>query len=41
MADFVTNVNLHELDRFNWQTTPLDVRALLLVTAEADDAMRD
>ena len=41
MADFVTNVNLHELDRFNWQTTPLDVRILLLVTAEGDEAMRD
>ncbi len=41
MADLVFNVNLHELDRFNWQTTPLDVRVLLLVTAETDEALRD
>ena len=41
MADLTFNVNLHELDRFNWQTTPLDVRVLLLVTAEADEALRD
>ncbi len=41
MADLVFNVALHELDRFNWQTTPLDIRVLLLVTAEADEAMRD
>lgn len=41
MADLTFNVNLHELDRFNWQTTPLDIRALLIVTAEADEALRD
>ena len=41
MADLVFNVTLHELDRFNWQTTPLDVRVLLLVTAEGDEALRD
>ncbi len=41
MVDFVFNVTLHELDRFNWQTTPLDVRVLLLVTAEGDEALRD
>ncbi len=41
MADLVFNVNLHELDRFNWQTTPLDVRVLLIVTAETDEALRD
>ena len=41
MADLTFNVNLHELDRFNWQTTPLDVRVLLLVTAETDEALRD
>ncbi len=41
MADFVCNVALHELDRFNWQITPLDIRVLLLVTAEGDEAMRD
>ena len=36
MADLVFNVTLHELDRFNWQTTPLDIRVLLLVTAEGE-----
>ena len=41
MADLVFNVALHELDRFNWQTTPLDIRVLLLVTAETDEALRD
>jgi len=41
MADLVFNVALHELDRFNWQTTPLDIRVLLIVTAEGDEAMRD
>lgn len=41
MANLTFNVNLHELDRFNWQTTPLDVRALFIVTAEADEALRD
>lgn len=41
MADLTFNVNLHELDRFNWQSSPLDVRVLLLVTAEGDEAMRD
>lgn len=41
MADLTFNVNLHELDRFNWQTTPLDIRVLLIVTAEADEALRD
>lgn len=41
MANLVFNVTLHELDRFNWQTTPLDIRVLLIVTAEADEALRD
>ena len=41
MADLTFNVNLHELDRFTWQSGPLDVRALLIVTAEADEALRD
>lgn len=41
MANLVFNVSLHELDRFNWQTTPLDIRILLLVTAETDEGLRD
>lgn len=41
MADLTFNINLHELDRFNWQVTPLDIRVLLITTAEGDEALRD
>jgi hypothetical protein len=41
MADLVFNVSLHELPRATWQSGPLDVRSLLLSSAETDEALRD
>ncbi len=41
MADLVFNQCLFELDRFVWASTPLDIRSLLLVTADTDQNMRE
>lgn len=41
MADLVFNQALFELDRFVWQSSPLDIRSLLLVTADTDQNMRE
>ena len=41
MADLVFNTTLHELTRFDWQSTPLDIRSLLLVTADTDQNIRE